>query len=73
MQIADFVNQTLGQRDVFRAALEKSGALDPDRLEDMEKHAKELIEAAVQYAEAAPYQSEEEAAYPVYAEEVRHA
>jgi len=58
---------------VAHALLEKSGALDPDRLDDMEKHAKELIDAAVQYAEAAPYPSEDEGAYPVYAEEVRHA
>jgi 2-oxoisovalerate dehydrogenase E1 component alpha subunit len=53
--------------------LEKNGALDPDRLDEMEKRARELIDAAVQYAEAAPYPSEDEATYPVYAEEVRHA
>jgi 2-oxoisovalerate dehydrogenase E1 component alpha subunit len=58
---------------VARTQLEKTGAIDPDRLDDMEKRAKELIDAAVQYAEAAPYPSEDEATYPVYAEEVRHA
>jgi 2-oxoisovalerate dehydrogenase E1 component alpha subunit len=58
---------------VARTQLEKTGALEPDRLDEMEKRAKELIDAAVQYAEAAPYPSEDEATYPVYAEEVRHA
>jgi len=56
-----------------QAALEKNGSLDAGSLEDMEKRAKELIDAAVQYAEKAPYPSEDEAAHPVYAEEVVHA
>lgn len=58
---------------VARVALEKSGALDAVRLEEMEKQAKAQIDEAVQYAEKAADPEVEEGSYPVYAEEVRHA
>lgn len=41
--------------------------------EEMDKKAKEIVTEAVKKAEAAPYPNAEEAAYPVYVEEVRHA
>lgn len=56
-----------------RALLEGSGALTPKQVDEMEARAKEIIDEAVEYAEKAPYPAPEEAGYPVYAEEVRHA
>jgi 2-oxoisovalerate dehydrogenase E1 component alpha subunit len=42
-------------------------------LEELDKKAKEMVTEAVKYAEEAPYPSGEEAAYPVYVEEVPNA
>ena len=56
---------------VNRRILEKQGLLDAAKLEEMEAKAKKMVDEAVQYAEQAPYPAAEEAAYPVYAEEVR--
>ncbi len=56
---------------VNRRILEKQGLLDVAKLEEMEARAKKMVDEAVQYAEQAPYPAAEEAAYPVYAEEVR--
>lgn len=56
---------------VSRRILEKEGLLDQKKLEEMEARAKQMVDDAVQYAEAAPYPAAEEAAYPVYFEEVR--
>lgn len=58
---------------VNRRILEREGLLSPARLEEMEGRAKKIIDEAVQYAGQAAYPAGEEAAYPVYAEEVRHA
>lgn len=57
---------------VNRRILEQEGLLTPARLEEMEARAKKIVDEAVEYAEQAAYPSPEEAAYPVYAEEVRH-
>ncbi len=56
---------------VARANLEQSGLLAAKDLEDMEAKARDMVEDAVSYAEAAPYPDVQEGAYPVYAEEVR--
>ena len=58
---------------VARTNLEKAGLLNARKSEELETKAKTMIDEAVQYAEAAPYPAPEEGAYPVYAEEVRHA
>ncbi len=58
---------------VAQVAMQKSGALEDGRMEEMDQRARELIDAAVDYAEKAPYPDPEEAAYTVYAEEVHHA
>ncbi|MEN4010694.1 MAG: thiamine pyrophosphate-dependent dehydrogenase E1 component subunit alpha [Chloroflexota bacterium] len=56
---------------VNRRILEKEGLLTAVKLEEMEAKARKMVDEAVQYAEQAPYPAAEEAAYPVYAEEVR--
>ena len=56
-----------------RARLEAEGLLTAAQVEEMEVRAKAMVDDAVQYATQAPYQAVEEGAYPVYAEEVRHA
>ncbi len=56
---------------VSRRVLEKDGLLTVNKLEEMEAKAKEMVDEAVRYAEQAPYPDPEEAAYPVFAEEVR--
>lgn len=42
-------------------------------LEDLDKKAKQMVTEAVKFAEEAPYPAAEEAAYPVYAEEIPNA
>jgi 2-oxoisovalerate dehydrogenase E1 component alpha subunit len=54
----------------FAEQLISEGILTEDSIEDMETQAKEQIQAAVQYAEAAEYPDITEARHPVYAEEV---
>jgi 2-oxoisovalerate dehydrogenase E1 component alpha subunit len=64
------------QRDplvIARQHLEKQGLLTPSKIEEFEQRARELVEDAVRFGESAPYPDPEEAAYPVYAEEVPHA
>lgn len=56
---------------VARTMLEKEGLLNAARIDEMEAKAKKMIDEAVKTAEAAPYPMPEDAAYPVYAEEVR--
>lgn len=56
-----------------RQLLEEEGLLTAAELEEMEARARAMVDDAVQYAETAPYPDPEEATYPVYAEEVRHA
>jgi 2-oxoisovalerate dehydrogenase E1 component alpha subunit len=57
---------------VARNAVEREGVLKPKEIDELEEKAKEMVDDAVKYAEAAPYPDPDEAAYPVYAEEVRH-
>lgn len=64
------------QRDplvIARQHLEKQGLLTPSKIEEFEQRARELVEDAVRFGESAPYPDPEEAAYPVYAEEVPRA
>jgi 2-oxoisovalerate dehydrogenase E1 component alpha subunit len=56
-----------------RARLEAEGLLTAAQVDEMEARAKAIVDDAVQYATQAPYPTVEEGAYPVYAEEVRHA
>ena len=56
---------------VARVALEQQNVLTPRQIDEMEARAKTLVDEAVQAAEQAPYPQAEEAAYPVYVEEVR--
>ncbi|NPV75017.1 MAG: thiamine pyrophosphate-dependent dehydrogenase E1 component subunit alpha [Anaerolineae bacterium] len=56
---------------IARAILEQEGLLTSKEVEEMESRAKEIINEAVSYAEAADYPSVEEGAYPVYVEEAR--
>ena len=56
---------------ISRQVLEKEGVLNAKLVEEMEVKAKEMVDAAVAEAEAAPYPDVSEAAYPVYVEEVR--
>ncbi|GAP16422.1 thiamine pyrophosphate-dependent dehydrogenase E1 component subunit alpha [Levilinea saccharolytica] len=58
---------------VARTQLLESGVLSARELEEMESRAKAMVDDAVAYAEKAPYPAVEEAAYPVYVEEVRRA
>ncbi len=55
-----------------RLALEKSGALTSQKLDEMEASIKETVEQAVLYAEQAPEPNPQQGAGPVYAEDVRH-
>ena len=55
-----------------RLALEKSGLLTPQKLDEMEASIKETIEQAVQYAEQAPEPDPQQGSGPVYAKDVRH-
>ena len=51
----------------------EEGIYSEKDLEDLDKKAKQMVTDAVKFAEEAPYPSAEEAAYPVYAEEVTNA
>ncbi len=51
--------------------LAEKGLLDEKKQAELEARARQMVDEAVQYAEQAPYPAVEEAAYPVYAEEVR--
>lgn len=57
---------------VARTILEESGVLTAEAVAEMEAKAKAIIEEAVQYATAAPYPRAEDAAFPVYVEDIRH-
>ncbi len=58
---------------VAQTTLKKTKILTDAQINEMEARAKEMVDAAVKAAEAAPYPNPEEAVHPVYAEEVRHA
>ncbi len=51
--------------------LTEKGLLDEKKQAELEAQARQIVDEAVQYAEQASYPAVEEAAYPVYAEEVR--
>lgn len=53
-----------------RATLEHEGVLTQKQIDEMEKKAKSIIDEAVAFADQAPYPDPEEAAYPVYAEQI---
>lgn len=57
---------------VARTLLEEAGLLSAEALAEMEARAKSIIEDAVQYATAAPYPRAEDAAFPVYVEDIRY-
>jgi 2-oxoisovalerate dehydrogenase E1 component alpha subunit len=54
-----------------RRWMESKGFLTPEAIDEMEARAKEMVEDAVKYSEAAPYPDPEEGLYPVYAEDIR--
>lgn len=58
---------------VAQKILENEKLLNQTNLDEMEAKAKSIVDEAITYALDAPYPDEEEASYPVYAEEVRHA
>ncbi len=53
-----------------RSKMDQEGLLTAETLGEMEAKAKQIIDEAVQYAEQAPYPDADEAAGPVYAENV---
>ncbi|GAP15405.1 branched-chain alpha-keto acid dehydrogenase E1 component [Longilinea arvoryzae] len=57
---------------VAQTALKKEKSLSNAQEDEMETRAREMVDEAVKAAEAAPYPSPDEAAYPVYVEEIRH-
>ncbi len=57
---------------VCQKMLEEKGLLTEEKMNELEARAKQMVDDAVQYGEQAPYPEVEEAAYPVYAEDVRH-
>jgi 2-oxoisovalerate dehydrogenase E1 component alpha subunit len=58
---------------VAHTILEKEGILDANLFNELEETVKAMVEDAVAVANQAPYPEGEEAAYPVFAEEVVHA
>jgi len=56
---------------LFRTHLESQGLLTPVLIDDYDARAVAEAEDAVKFAEEAPYPDASEAAYPVYAEEIR--
>lgn len=56
----------------FQARLEAEGVIDARAQREMERHAKEMVDEAVAFAEAAPYPEVEEGTYPIFVEDIRH-
>ncbi|MDX1601221.1 MAG: thiamine pyrophosphate-dependent dehydrogenase E1 component subunit alpha [Anaerolineales bacterium] len=56
---------------IYEEYLKEEGVLTEDHAEQMEGKVKEKVQDAVEFAESADYPDVEEAAYPVYAEDVR--
>jgi 2-oxoisovalerate dehydrogenase E1 component alpha subunit len=56
----------------FRHKLADEGILDDDQAAALDERARSVVDKATKRAEAAPYPSDEEATYLVYAEDVRH-
>jgi 2-oxoisovalerate dehydrogenase E1 component alpha subunit len=54
-----------------RNTLEREGVLTPKAVDEMDARAKEMVDDAVKYSEAAPYPDIEEGTYPVYVEDIR--
>ncbi len=57
----------------FREFLRSQSVLSAEVVAEMEAQAKQQVEQAVAFAEAAPYPEVSEAAHPVYVEDVHHA
>jgi 2-oxoisovalerate dehydrogenase E1 component alpha subunit len=53
--------------------LVEGGLLDDEAIAELDERARSAVDEAAKRAEAAPYPSDDEATYPVYAEDVRHA
>ncbi|MDO9087517.1 MAG: thiamine pyrophosphate-dependent dehydrogenase E1 component subunit alpha [Anaerolineaceae bacterium] len=66
-------NKKLDPLLLIQIKLKEEGLYTEKDLEDLDKKAKQIITDAVKVAEEAPYPSAEEAAYPVYVEEVPNA
>jgi 2-oxoisovalerate dehydrogenase E1 component alpha subunit len=58
--------------EITRNSLMQAGTLSEETMDEMDARAKAMVEEAVSVAEAADYPDIESAAYPVYAEDVRH-
>jgi 2-oxoisovalerate dehydrogenase E1 component alpha subunit len=56
--------------ELFRQRLEEQGVLNEKSVADLEARAKQQVEEAMAFAEAAPYPEVETAAYPVYVEDI---
>jgi 2-oxoisovalerate dehydrogenase E1 component alpha subunit len=56
----------------FQQALRKQKVLTSQAEQELDAKAKEQVEEAVAFAEAAPYPEISEASYPVFAEDIRH-
>jgi 2-oxoisovalerate dehydrogenase E1 component alpha subunit len=57
---------------IAQRTLQEGGLLTPQLLTEMETRAKEMVDEAVRFGESAPYPQPEEAAYPVFVEDIRH-
>lgn len=55
-----------------RIRLQNEEIIDLDSIDEMETQAKGIVDAAIDYAEKAPFPAPEEASYPVYVEEIHH-
>lgn len=58
---------------IAQTILQKEGILTPEKLNEMEAKAKQIVDEAVVYAERAPYPEVDETAIRVFAGEVTHA
>jgi 2-oxoisovalerate dehydrogenase E1 component alpha subunit len=57
---------------LFKNELMGEGWLDEAQAEALDGRARDAVDEATKFAEAAPYPSDEEATYPVYVEDIRH-
>lgn len=67
--------QALKQADPlthFRQRLSEAGLLDDAHADELDQRARAAVEEAAKFADEAPYPEVGEAAYPVYAEDIRH-
>lgn len=57
---------------IARRRLEEAGILTQGKVDEFESRAKEMVDEAVRFGESAPYPEPQEAAYPVFVEDIRH-